>query len=259
MFADNIFIEFISQLRLLPSLLISLITLIFCLISIHIIRKKFGYAGLCAYMVLVSMIANIQVLYATSYELVNMPVLLGTIVFCSSFLACDIINIEYGDEKAKKAVILTIFMDVFFFISIIFTLGHKPLDHSLYPEFGISEETVAGNITAIQQIFIPIPRLLIASYSAYLLSQLSEIWLFNLFRKLTFIGSQFIKHNISLFLSNVCVDTLTFTGIGMCLLSSEPLSLWDFLLICFSAMGIRIICNFANTAYIKISEIKNKI
>ena len=102
-----------------------------------------------------SVIGNIQVLYATSYEIINMPVLLGTVVFCSSFLACDIINVEYGQDKAKKAVYLTIFMDIFFLLSIILTLGHKPLHNNLFPGFGISETTLQHNMSAIQQIFIP--------------------------------------------------------------------------------------------------------
>ena len=252
MFVDNLFFQFVSELKNFPSLLISFFNFIVCLIAIYIVRKRFGYAGLCSYMVLSSVIANIQVLYATSYEILNIEVLLGTVIFCSSFLACDLINIEYGPEKAKRAVYLTIFTDLFFLLNIILTLGHKPIDYTQFTNFSISEKTMNSNISAIHQIFLPIPRLLIASYLAYLFSQLGEIWLLNFTDKLTWFKSKFIKHNLSLFVSNVCLDTIVFTSIGMWILSSEPLNLNDFWQICFSAIIVRVICNLGNTFFIKI-------
>lgn len=202
-------------------------------------------------MVLSSVIANIQVLYATSYEVLNIEALLGTVIFCSSFLACDLINLEYGREKAKRAVYLTIFTDIFFLLNIILTLGHSPIDYSQFPDFCISEKTMNSNISALNQIFLPIPRLLIASYLAYLFSQLGEIWLLNFIKKIKWIQSHFIKHNLSLFISNVCLDTMVFTSIGMWILSPEPLNFNDFWQICFSAITIRIICNLGNTIFVK--------
>lgn len=244
---DNLFLNFITYLQFLPNIFVSLINFIVCIIAVLVIHKKFGYSGLCAYIVLSSVIANIQVLYASSYELINMEVLLGTIIFCSSFLACDIINLEYGENKAKYALYLTMFTDVFFLINIILTLSHKPIDYTQYPEFSISKETMNNNIFAIKQIFLPVPRLLIASYVSYFCSQLIEIKLLSFIRKTNTI----LKHNLILFISNVFLDTLIFTFLGMCVLSNEPLNLHDFFKISASAILIRIICNFFNSFCIK--------
>ena len=193
------------------------------------------------------------ILYKASYELINMEVLLGTIIFCSSFLACDIITLEYGENKAKYALYLTMFTDVFFLINILLTLSHKPIDYAQYPEFSISKETMNNNIFAIKQIFLPVPRLLIASYVSYFCSQLIEIKFLSFIRKTNTI----LKHNLILFISNVFLDTLIFTFLGMCVLSNEPLKLHDFFKISASAILIRIICNFFNSFCIKIL-FKNK-
>lgn len=251
---DNLFLNFVTNLQYFPNIFISLINFILCLIAIFVIRKKFGYAGLCAYIALSSVIANIQVLYATSYEIINIEVLLGTVIFCSTFLACDIINLEYGESKAKYAIYLTMFTDIFFLVNIIVTLGHKPIDYTQYPGFSISQETINNNISAIKQVFLPVPRLLIASYVSYFCSQLVEIKLLNFIRKTNTI----LKHNIILFISNVLLDTFIFTALGMCFLSEEPLNLIDFWEISFSAILIRIICNFFNTFCVKI-VLKSKI
>ncbi len=248
---DSLFQDISGLLRLMPSIFVSLLNFFACLITIFIADRFFKYAGLCCYIALSSIIANIQVLYATSYEGLNMSVLLGTVIFCSSFLACDIINEKYGAECARKAVYLAILTDIFFLLNIILTIGHKPLDYTVYENFSISKQTMDANIGAIKQLFLPIPRLLTASYATYLISQLTEIWSFNAIKKVTLIKSAYIKHNLSLFLSSVVLDTFIFTFLGICLLSDEPLSFRDFIEVSFSAIVIRVLCNLGNTAFMK--------
>lgn len=245
---DNLFFNLVSYLHYLPSIVISLLNIVVCLITVLVLKQKFSYAGLCTYMCLASIIGNIQVLYATSYEIINMEVLLGTIIFCSSFLACDLINLEFGEKKAKQAVYLTMLIDVFFLINIIITLGHKPINYSEYPNFSISKETMDSNIFAIKQIFLPIPRLLIASYISYFCAQLTETKLLNFIRN----TNNVFKHNIVLFISNVFLDTFVFTFLGMYLLAEEPLNFRDFCEVSYSAIIIRVFCNFINSLFIKL-------
>ncbi|MBR1479521.1 MAG: queuosine precursor transporter [Alphaproteobacteria bacterium] len=248
---DGLFSDLAFTLRHCPSVVVSLLSFCFCAVAVRFFGRHFGYAGLCAYMVVVGIISNIQALYATSYELLNMAVLLGAPVFCSSFLACDLINLEHGAAKAKNAVYLSMFMNVLFIASMILTLGHKPIDYAQYPAFGISKETMDANIGAMEQLFTPLPRILIASYAAYLVSQLSEIWLFNAVNRIRCLKSEIVKHNISLFISNVCLDTLVFTLVGMWILASEPLTLMDIWQVCSASIAIRIICNFGISIYMK--------
>ena len=256
---DSLLLDIATSMQCFPSIFVSFLNFLFCLLALSIFYKFFDYAGLCCYMVLSSILANIQILYVTSYEGFDMAILLGTVTFCSSFLACDIINKKHGAKMAKKALYLTIFSDIFFLISIILTIGHKPLDYSVFKDFSISQSTTENNVKAISQIFLPIPRLLIASYATYFLSQISEITLFNLIKKTRFIKSEYIKHNIVLFLSSVVFDTLLFTFFGLYLLSNEPLSARDFYEISISAIAIRTICNLGNTGYMKLLQKYKKL
>ena len=251
---DNLFHDFCVLLRGFPSVIVSVVTFLFCGIFILFAKRFFGFAGLCVYISLSTILANIQILYATSYEIIDMPVLLGTVTFSSVFLASDVINEKYGPEKARQATILSFFVQVCFFVNIMFTIGHKPLDYSVFKDFSISKEVMDQNMQAINQIFIPVPRLLIASYIAYLASQFTEIWAFNAVKKIKIINSKYIKHNLALTLSSIFVDNLIFTPVGLVFLSDNPLSMSDCIDICLSAVFIKLICNFGNTYIMQIGR-----
>ncbi len=256
---DNFFVDVINCLHNIPSIFVSILTFFFCLSIIFFMKRFFGYAGLCVYLNIAGILANIQILYATSYEVFSMPVLLGTVTFCTSFLATDIINIEYGVEKARLATILFFVTQCCFIMSIVLTLGHKPLDYDIYKNFSISKDTMTNNMNSIRQIFIPSPRLLMTSYFSYLVCQFIEIWGLRYIRKIKFIKSDYIKHNIILTFSSVILDTSIFTYIALVLLSNEPLSFHDFMMICLSTFMIRGTCNLGNTLFLKIYNMYSKL
>lgn len=251
---DSLFFDLSNLMRQWPSLFISVISIIVCDISVVLSRKYCGRIGLCCCMVVFNILGNIQVLYATSYEIINFPVLLGSVTLSGSFLACDLINEHYGKDAAKRSVFLSFFFQLLFFVNVIMTLGHKPIDLSAFPNFSMTQQEVTRNISAIEYVFLPIPRLLIASYVAYLVSQLFEVWGYRATKRIPFIKSDCLKHNISLFFSSVVVDTLLFTGIALVLLASEPLSISSFWNICISSGVIRIACNFVNSIALKIDK-----
>jgi uncharacterized integral membrane protein (TIGR00697 family) len=169
-----------------------------------------------------------------------MHALLGTVVLSASFMISDFINKYYGSDRAKTAIFVGFIMQILFFINILLTIGHKPLD--IFIE----------NTKAIEKIFLPIPRLLIASYIAYLASQLSEVWLYRAIERVQIIKNHYIKHNIALFLSSVVIDNLTFTVVGLVLLTKTPLPYEIFCDVFFSACIVRIFCNFINSLVVKL-------
>ncbi len=251
---DTFFFDFAEAMRQWSSLLISFMSIMVCDISVILSRKYFERVGLCCCMIVFSILGNIQVLYATSYEIINFPVLLGTVTLSGSFLACDLINEHYGKDKAKKSIYLSFFFQLLFFVNIIMTIGHKPIDLSAFPDFSMTQQEVTGNISAIEHVFLPIPRLLIASYVAYLTSQLCEVWAYRATKKMHFIKSDCLKHNLALFFSSVVIDTFLFTSIALILLAREPLSISSFWNICISSWIIRIVCNFINSIAFKFDR-----
>jgi uncharacterized integral membrane protein (TIGR00697 family) len=237
---DSIFFEAVNILRGLPSISITLMSALFCSASVILIKKYFGYIGLCCCMGLFSIIGNIQVLYATTYEILNMKALLGTVTLSASFMVSDIVNKHYGSDKAKTSVFIGFVMQILFFNNILLTIGHKPL-------FSFVEIS-----KSMEKIFLPIPRLLIASYIAYLASQLSEIWFYKSIDRIQIIKNHYVKHNLILFLSSVVIDTAVFTTIGLVILTETPLSYVDFQHVFFSACIVRIFCNFINSLTVKV-------
>ncbi|MDR1488190.1 MAG: queuosine precursor transporter [Holosporales bacterium] len=245
---DHLLYNVVDFLRLYPSIGITVFSSIISGFFVIQINRSFGYVGLGCYMALMPILGNIQVLYATRYEIIDLPVFLGTISLSSSFLANDFINEFYGKDIAKKTVYLTFFIQIIFLVNIILTMGHKPL---ISENFSIPQDIISKNINGIFQTFLPAPRLLIASYAAYLSSQLFEIWLYRAIKYVKFIKNTLILHNISLFFSSVIIDTIVFTSVSFCFLSESPLSYQDLCYICSSAIVIRIFCNFINSLFLK--------
>ena len=233
-------------LHCVPSVAWTLISVFVYGFFVLLMDKKFGEMGLCVYMCVVAFISNVQILYATTYEIFNIHAFLGTTTFASSYLACDIMNRKYGAFSAKRAVALSVVVQLFVVLSIILTLAHKPINYTLHHGFSIDKCELENNIHAIKTVFLPLPRLLFASYCSYFISQFVEIYGMKLIKRMTY-----IKHNILLFISGVVVDTFVFTFVSFVLLSSSPLNQDDFSSISYSAICIRVICNIINSILFK--------
>ena len=233
---DLLFSKFVDYLHLLPNIGVSLLNYIFCIFLIFIINKYFKYVGLCCYLVLCGIIANIQVLYPVKYELINLTTLLGTFVFSTNFLVTDIINSKYGKENAMKSICFTLTFEIFFLVNMLFTIGHTSVSQNELIELGMKD-----NIKSIQTIFLPVPRILISSYISYFVSQTAEVFL------LKKTNNSIIKHNIALFISSILLDNIVFTFLAFYLLAPQQMSWNEMFQIMTSAIGIRMLCNFLNT------------
>ncbi|MBQ9441073.1 MAG: queuosine precursor transporter [Alphaproteobacteria bacterium] len=238
---DSLLSQFVDLLHLLPNILVSLLNYIFCVFIIVIVDKHFKYVGLCCYLVLCGLISNVQVLYPVKYELINLTTLLGSFIFSTSFLATDIINSKYGKENAIKSILFTLTFEVFFVVNMLLTIGHTSVSQDELMALGMQD-----NIKSIQTVFLPVPRILIASYMSYFISQLAEVLL------LKKASNSIIKHNIVLFISSILLDNIVFTILAFRLLASQPASWNEILQIITSAIGIRMLCNFLNTLFYKI-------
>ena len=238
---DLLFSRFVDLLHLLPNIGVSLLNYIFCIFIIYIINKYFKYVGLCCYLVLSGIIANIQVLYPVKYELINMTTLLGTFVFSFNFLVTDIINNKYGKENAMKSIYFTLTFEIFFLVNMLITMGHTSVSQDELISLGMKD-----NIESIKTIFLPVPRILISSYISYFISQTAEVFL------LKRTNNSIIKHNIVLFISSILLDNIVFTLLAVYLLAPQPASWNEILQIMTSAIGIRLLCNFLNTVAYKV-------
>jgi uncharacterized integral membrane protein (TIGR00697 family) len=126
--------------------------------------RFFGKAGLLAFNVLATILANIEVLMLVNAFGIEMT--LGNVLFASTFLITDIMSENHSRKDANKAVIIsTIASIMFIFISQMWLLYTPSADDWASP--------------SIRTIFSSTPRIVCASLVVYLISQLVDVWLYH--------------------------------------------------------------------------------
>ena len=110
------------------------------------------------------MLANIEVLILI--DAFGMEQTLGNVLFAVTFLITDILSECEGKKAANKAVWIGMFTSLFFLIlSQSWLVYHPSVNDTAMP--------------AINQIFSNTPRMLIASFVVYAVSQMFDVWLYH--------------------------------------------------------------------------------
>ena len=160
--------------------------------------KLFGKNGLYAWVALVVILANIQVL--KTIEIFSLVTAMGTILYSSLYLVTDILNEKYGKKDARKSVFIGFFILMSMTIIMQITLYFVPHDSDI----------LSPHISAI---FSLMPRIAFASLTAYLISQLYDVWLFALIKKKMKGKRLWLRNNISTISSQI-LDNVIFTSIA---------------------------------------------
>lgn len=164
--------------------------------------RIFGKTGLFIWVPIAAIVANIQVVQ--TIHLFGFTATLGNIVYASSFLVTDILSENYGKQEAKKAVWIGFFSLISMTILMNVALYFEPTE----AEF--SQKT----FESIETIFSLMPRVVLASLSAYLVSQRHDVWAYHYWRKkFTSSKSIWIRNNLSTMVSQF-IDSLVFTSIA---------------------------------------------
>ena len=126
--------------------------------------RFFGKGGLLAFNVLATLLANIEVLILVRAFGVEMT--LGNVLFASTFLITDILSENHSRKDANKAVVISTICSVVFIVISQMWLMYTP-----------SENDWASG--SIHTIFSSTPRIVCASLLVYLISQLTDVWLYH--------------------------------------------------------------------------------
>ncbi|MFP4478146.1 MAG: queuosine precursor transporter [Candidatus Izemoplasmatales bacterium] len=161
--------------------------------------KLFGRVGIYLWIVLATILANIQVL--TVVDLFGVEASLGNILYGTIFLGTDVLNEIYGKKEAKKAVFIgfsVMFITVIIMqIAILFTPN--------------SEDWA---MPYIREIFGFLPIVFLASMTAFIISQLVDIYAFSKIKeKLPSNKFLWLRNNASTLLSQL-IDTVIFVPIA---------------------------------------------
>ena len=132
--------------------------------GVMLFYRFFGKKGLLAFNVLATLIANIEVLILVRAFGVEMT--LGNVLFASTFLITDIMSENHSRKEANRAVIISTLCSVFFILISQMWLLYTP-----------SENDWASG--SFHTIFSSTPRIVCASLGVYLISQLTDVWLYH--------------------------------------------------------------------------------
>lgn len=182
--------------------------LLVCFSGITLAHRIFGKSGLFAWVAISVVIANIQV--TKIVEVFGLVTAMGNVIYGSIFLATDILTERYGVKEAKKAVWLGFFVMVFATIVMQLTILFEPHE----------SDTISP---AMARIFQFMPSAMIASLTAYVISQLHDVWAFEMWKKRTKGKFLWLRNNASTMVSQL-LDNATFTLLFFVVLNPEFLA-----------------------------------
>lgn len=164
--------------------------------------KLFGRLGIFFWIVMSTILANIQVVQLV--PLFGLEASLGNIMYGTIFLGTDVLNEIYGKKDARKAVLLGFVVMVSATIIMQVVLQFT----ELYDD-GVHE--------ALQTIFGFAPFIVLGSMSAFLVSQMFDVYIFQWIKaKLPQDKYLWIRNNGSTIVSQF-IDTLIFVPIAFIL------------------------------------------
>lgn len=167
--------------------------------GILLFYRLMGKTGLYIWTAIATIIANIQVL--KTVELFGFVATLGNIVYGTTFLVTDILSENYGKKDARKSVYVGFLSLIVMTVMMQLALYFKP-DQSDFAQ------------GALETIFSIMPRIVIASLTAYWLSQLHDIWAYHLWKnKLPQLKFLWVRNNLSTMVSQF-IDSFVFCFIA---------------------------------------------
>lgn len=171
-------------------------TAVFCLGMTLLAFRLWGKKGLFVWIVLATIIANIEVLKCV--DMFGMAVTLGNVMYGSLFLCTDIASELYGGKEARKLVAVGFFALVVFTIVIQIGLLYVPNSQDWASEY-------------MKQIFSLTPRICLASVVGYVTSNTLDTYLYDWIAKRT--DKKWIRNNGSTFMSQI-IDSVLFLVIA---------------------------------------------
>lgn len=207
---DSLIIPLINYFHSFNGEILSLISFSIGVMVMLSMFRFFGVVGLYVYSAVATVMANIQVLKLMHSSLFLEPVALGTATFSTIFLANDIITEHYGIEHAKKNIWLSFVTQILVTTTMIIAIGFKPVEGDQAHD-------------AISKLFLPAPRILIASLIAFVTSQLFNITIFKWLSKLCHEKMLWLRSNVALMTSEL-IDNILFSALAWVILSPTPVN-----------------------------------
>ena len=167
------------------------------------IYKIFGKTGLFAWIAIGTILANIQVTKSINFEFGDFVIAatLGNIMYGTLFLVTDALGEKYGVKQARKAVYIGFFSLLSMVIIMTMALWFTP------SEYDIAHDSLVT-------IFSLVPRIALGSLTAYAVSQMLDVSLFEAIKKRFPAKKLLFVRNIGSTFVSQFIDTLIFVPIA---------------------------------------------
>ena len=126
---------------------------------------------------------------------------MGAIMYSGIYFATDLLSEKYGRREANRAVILGALANIAVMLTLVLSTFFLPSD------VADSADEVHN---AISTLAVYSPIFVIGSITAYLISQLFDVWIFHKIKSITGTRMLWLRNNLSTLLSQA-LDTFIYT------------------------------------------------
>ena len=179
------------------------ITVFYDLLLASLLFYFFGKEGLYLAIVLGIVLSNLQGGKVSDVVIFDrtFTVSMGAIMYSGIYFATDLLSEKYGRREANRAVILGALANIAVMLTLILSTFFLPSD------VADSADEVHN---AISTLAVYSPIFVIGSITAYLISQLFDVWIFHKIKSITGTRMLWLRNNLSTLLSQA-LDTFIYT------------------------------------------------
>jgi len=164
-----------------------------------ILGKKYGVAYPIAIMAGLVVIANILAIKIVSFGPFTVPA--GVIAFSMTFLITDILSEKWGEKYARQAIWSGFYANLIFVFSLFIAIYWQSAPYAA--EFA----------EKFKEVLSLAPRVAIAGFIAYLISQHHDVWAFHFWKRITKGKYLWLRNNASTVVSQL-LDSIIFISIA---------------------------------------------
>ena len=179
------------------------ITVLYDLLLASLLFYFFGKEGLYLAIVLGIVLSNLQGGKVSDVVIFDrtFTVSMGAIMYSGIYFATDLLSEKYGRKEANRAVILGAVANIAVMLTLVLSTFFPPSDVA---------ESADEVHDAISTLAIYSPIFVIGSITAYLISQLFDVWVFYKIKSITGDRMLWLRNNLSTLLSQA-LDTFIYT------------------------------------------------
>ncbi len=164
-----------------------------------VLGKKYGAVYPISLVAALTVIANIFASKIVVFGPFEVPA--SVIVFSMTFFLTDILSEKWSKKEAQTAVWAGFLANFVFILSLYFVLNWEAASYS---------QQIAE---AFKSIFALTPRIVLAGFIAYLISQNHDVWAFHFWKKITKGRYLWFRNNASTIVSQL-IDSVVFITIA---------------------------------------------